>query len=259
MNNPYITTYLNTTARILPSQMDNNIRKHIKSNVEKEHLNKCFLDYGFVNKINEIQVDYDADIVPEDPMACALFKVKFLCTLCRPLITSTIVGKAQGITPIMIYIVCGPLDIIVKTSTNINKDIFMFNPKLNTWTAKVSQQYMILKEGTHLKVKILNKKIIDKTQRILCTGYLENLASEKEIEQSIKDSFIGESYDSFEEYFQKEKAIIETEEEKQLQKNLLESKLQLTESEKSDSNDSVNIAESNNSDNEERSENSDTE
>jgi DNA-directed RNA polymerase subunit E'/Rpb7 len=239
--------------------MDNNIRKHIKSNVEKEHLNKCFLDYGFVNKINEIQVDYDADIVPEDPMACALFKVKFLCTLCRPLITSTIVGKAQGITPIMIYIVCGPLDIIVKTSTNINKDIFMFNPKLNTWTAKVSQQYMILKEGTHLKVKILNKKIIDKTQRILCTGYLENLASEKEIEQSIKDSFMGESYLSFEEYLQKEKAIIETEEEKQLQKNLLESKLQLTESEKSDSNDSVNIAESNNSDNEERSENSDTE
>jgi len=234
MNNPYITTYLNTTARILPSQMDNNIRKHIKSNVEKEHLNKCFLDYGFINKINEIQVDYDADIVPEDPMACALFKVKFLCTLCRPLVSSTIVGKAQGITPIMIYIVCGPLDIIVKTSTNINKDIFVFNPKLNTWTAKFSQQMMILKEGTHLKVKILNKKIIDKTNRILCTGYLENLASEKEIEQSIKDSFMGSSYTSFDEYLEKEKKIIETEEEKQLQQNLLESNMVLSASANSD-------------------------
>ncbi len=219
MISPYINTYLNTTVRIHPNQMDNNIRKHIKNSVEKEHMNKCFLDYGYLTKIHEINPDYDAEIVAEDPMACALFKVRFACTLCRPIINNTIICKAVGITPPIIYLVNGPLDIIVKTSQNLNKNIFVFNQKINNWTAKKEtsdtdtnskSKYQVIEEGMYLKVKIINKKIIDKADRILCTGYLENIATEQEIKESLITNISIEKYSSMKEYLD-----IETRKEKE--------------------------------------------
>jgi hypothetical protein len=192
--------------------MDNNIRKHIKNSIEREHLNKCFLDYGYLNKIHEIYPDYDAEIVAEDPMACALFKVRISCTLCRPILNSSIICKAMGITPPIIYLVNGPLDIIIKTSQNLNKNIFVFNQRLNRWTAKkddesdtdteAKKKFTLLEEGIYLKVKILNKKIIDKSDRILCTGYLEAVATEKEIKDSMNVTSSIEKYSSMKEYLE---------------------------------------------------------
>jgi hypothetical protein len=215
--------------------MDNNIRKHIKNNVEREHLNKCFLDYGYLNKIHEIYPDYDAEIVAEDPMACALFKVRMSCTLCRPILNSTIICKAMGITPPIIYLVNGPLDIIIKTSQNINKNIFIFNQKLNRWTAKkdfvendndteTKKRYILLEEGVYLKIKILNKKIIDKSDRILCTGYLENIATENEIKESMTITNSIEKYSSMKEYLD-----IETRKEKEEEDRIMD-KTQIAES-----------------------------
>lgn len=228
MSSPYINTYLNTTVRIQPNQMDNNIRKHIKNSVEREHLNKCFLDYGYLNKIHEIYPDYDAEIVAEDPMACALFKVRMSCTICRPVLNSTIICKAMGITPPIIYLVNGPLDIIVKTSQNINKNIFVFNQRLNRWTARKDnltndteteskKKYILLEEGVYLKVKILNKKIIDKSDRILCTGYLEDIATEQEIKDSMSVVNSIEKYSSMREYLD-----IENKREREAEEKLLE-------------------------------------
>ena len=208
MTTPYINTYLNTTVRIHPSQMDNNIRKHIKNSVEREHLNKCFLDYGYIAKIHEVQPDYDAEIAAEDPMACALFKVRFSCTLCRPILNTTIICKAMGITQPIIYITNGPLDIIVKTSQNINKNVFVFNQMLNTWTVRKEdntegkKKYQVIEEGVYLKVKILNKKIIDKSERILCMGYLENIATEAEVKETISVVSQINKYSSMKEYLE---------------------------------------------------------
>lgn len=223
---PYINTYLNTTVRIHPNQMDNNIRKHIKNSLEKEHLNKCFLDYGYLNKIHEINPDYDAEIVAEDPMACALFKVRFSCTMCRPILNNSIICKAVGITPPIIYLTNGPLDIIVKTSQNLNKNVFVFNQKINNWTAKkdtgtdtdtnTKNKYQVIEEGMYLKVKIINKKIIDKADRILCTGYLENIATEQEIKESITSHTIIDKYSSMKDYLDIETRKQKEEEERAL-------------------------------------------
>jgi len=225
--NPYINTYLNTTVRILPSQMDNNIRKHIKNNLEKEHINKCFLDYGFVSKIVEIIPNYDAEIVAEDPLSCALFQVKFLCEICRPLLNSTMICRTQGVTPPIILLVNGPLDIIIKTSQNVNKNVFVFNQKLNTWTAKKEtkeqNKYIVVKEGMLMKVKIMDKKIINKSERILCMGYLENIATEDEIKQNEESlNKIKEKYQNIQEYLNIENKIAKEEEEKLLKNTKLE-------------------------------------
>lgn len=211
MTSPYINTLLNTTVRIHPNQMDNNIRKHIKNSVEREHLNKCFLDYGYLVKIHEIHPDYDAEIIAEDPMACALFKVRFSCTLCRPVLNSTLICKAVGITPLLIYFENGPIHVIVKMMQNYNSNIFQFNQKYNTWTAKKEsksdeidedkkKKFILLGEGMYFKVKIINKRIIDKSNMIICSGFLENVATEAEIEESNRARNSIDKYSSMKEY-----------------------------------------------------------
>ena len=216
MNNPYITTYLTSYVRILPREMDNNIRKYMKSSVEKEHINKCFNDYGFITKVHEIEIIGDGKIIPEDPMCCASFNIRFLCTLCRPLNNSVVVAKIVGMSEQLIFLSYGPLEIIVKTINSINKNIFVYNQNLARWTVKKStnkdeqQKFIVLKNDSYLKVKIVSKKIVNKTKQIICMGFIENIASDKEIENSIKDMYEPKKYDSIEEFIDMENKILES-------------------------------------------------
>lgn len=216
MNNPYITTYLTSHVRILPREMDNNIRKYMKSSLEKEHINKCFNDYGFITKVHEIEIIGDGQIIPEDPMCCASFNIRFLCTLCRPLNNSIIVAKIVGMSEQLIFLSYGPLEIIVKTINSINKNIFVYNQNLSRWTVKKSadkdeqQKFIVLKNDSYLKVKIVSKKIVDKTKQIICMGFIENIASDKEIETSIRNMYEPKKYDSIEEFIDLENKIQES-------------------------------------------------
>jgi len=230
--NPYISTYLNTVVRIHPSLMDNNIRKHIKASIEKDYTNKCFLDYGFVTKIHEIYPDYDAEVVPEDPMACALFKVKFLCTICRPILNSTIIAKIFAVTGPTIYLTNGPLDILIYTTKNMNTKLFVFNQRLNTWTVRketendtnteteTHKKFVVLKPNMYVKIKILNKKIIDKTDRILCSAFLDSIATEDDIKGSLKMNTITNRYDSMQTYLDAESDIQRKHEEDEIKAHL---------------------------------------
>ena len=218
MNNPYITTYLLSNVRVVPREMDNNIRKYIKTNLEKEHVGKCFQDYGFISEIHEIEILGDGRIIPEDPMCCAKFDIRFLSTICRPISNTTLIGKIIGMTHKLIILSYGPLQIIIKTVNNINNDVFVFNQNLSRWTAKKQtshtdndnkniQKYIVLKNDSYIKVKILSKKIVDKTKQIICMGFMENIASDKEIEQSIKDMYEPKKYTSIDEFINIEKEI----------------------------------------------------
>jgi DNA-directed RNA polymerase subunit E'/Rpb7 len=182
--------------------MNNNIRNHIKDNLIKKVTNKCFSSYGYVVQVHDISYGQDAKIIPEDPSASAIYNVKFLCTLCHPLNNSMIVGHIKGINQMVIQVTNGPLDILINTIRSINGTVFKFNNKFRVWTAQREsdkedstedggKKFIILKPGTHVKVKILSKKIIDKSERILCLGYLDGVATEEETIQSMKDSFIS--------------------------------------------------------------------
>jgi DNA-directed RNA polymerase subunit E'/Rpb7 len=202
--------------------MDNTIRKYIKTNLEKEHIGKCFQDYGFISEIHDIEIISDGKIIPEDPMCCALFVVRFLATLCRPVNDTMLIAKILGVSEKLIILGYGPLQIIIKTSNRINNNIFVFNQNLSRWTAKKSsdksdksdekknvQKYIVLKNDMYVKVKILSKKIVDKTKQIICMGFMEDVADDKEIEKSIKDIYEPKKYTSIDEYIKMEKEIQE--------------------------------------------------
>jgi len=216
MTNPYITTYLESTVRIMPKEMDNNIRKYIKTNIEKDHIGKCFQDYGFVSEVHEIEIISDGRIIPEDPMCCALFDIRFSATICRPVNHTALIAKIVGMSQKLIILSYGPLQIIIKTANSINNDMFTYNQNLSRWIVKKKnaedekknvQKYIVLKNDMYVKVKILNKKIVDKTKQIICMGFMEDIATDKEIEQSIKDMYEPKKYSSIDEYINIEHEI----------------------------------------------------
>lgn len=217
INNPYISTYLTGTVRILPREMDNNIRKYIKLNLEKDHTNRCYQDYGYIVKIHELELMNDGRIIPEDPMCCAKYDIKFLCTLCRPINNTYIVAQINGITDKLIILKNGPLNIIIKPFNSMNKDIFTYNQNLSSWVAKKDsskkedkqQKYIILKKGAYIKVKITSKKVIDKSNEIICFGFMEDIANDTEIETHIRQIYEPKKYDTIDEYFDIEKKIQE--------------------------------------------------
>lgn len=216
INNPYISTYLTSSVRILPREMDNNIRKYIKLNLEREHINRCYQDFGFIVKIHEIELINDGRIIPEDPMCCAKYDVKFLCTLCRPINNTYVVAQINGLTDKLIILKNGPLTIIIKPFNSINKDIFSYNQNLSSWIAKkeskkndTQQKYVVLKKDTYIKVKITSKKVIDKSNEIICFGFMEDVANNTEIESYIRQIYEPKKYDSIDEYFDIEKKIQE--------------------------------------------------
>jgi len=220
INNPYISTYLTGNVRILPREMDNNIRKYIKLNLEKEHNNRCYQDYGYIVKIHELELINDGRIIPEDPMCCAKYDVKFLCTLCRPINNTYIIAQINGITDKLIILKNGPLNIIIKPFNSLNKDIFTFNQNFSSWIAKknngkketdkkeqTSQKYIILKKGTYVRVKITSKKVIDKSNEIICFGFMEDIATDTEIETHIRQIYEPKKFDSIDEFLDVEKKI----------------------------------------------------
>ena len=69
------------------------------------------------------------------------------------------------------------------------------------------QKYVVLKSEMYVKVKILSKKIIDKTKQIICLGFLEDIANDDEIKQSIKDIYEPYKYDSIDDFITIEKEI----------------------------------------------------
>ena len=85
----------------------------------------------------------------------------------------------------------------------------MFNTKANSWVAKLEDnKYILLKDGMYVKVKILSKKIVDKSNKILCMGFIESLANEEEVKQSIKDNYAIHVYSDIHKIMEEENATI---------------------------------------------------
>ncbi len=215
-SSPNVTTYLLTTVNVKPNQMNNDIRTNIKENLIKKLTKpkpKCFAHYGVVMEVHDIFYAPDARIIAEDPSCSATFNVKFLCTLCHPLNNTTIIGNIQGINQMVIYIVNGPLDILINTGRNINPKVFKFNTKIRQWTVQkeVSDastedvKRQIIKIGTHVKVKILEKKITDKSERVVCLGYLENIATDEEARDALNKQRNTSLVEDMDQYISKNK------------------------------------------------------
>lgn len=187
MTSPYINTQLTTSVSIDPVQMDNEIYIYLKRNLEAKILNKCYKEYGFVVDIFKI-LDYSDAVIPaENYTASARFGIKFSCKLCRPISNTQIIAKINRANRMLITANNGPISIII-TNSRKNDEIFFFDNAGNLRYKKDNESF-IIKSNDFVKVKLLTANFKDKDEKINAIGFLEDMATDKEVELFSQDLF----------------------------------------------------------------------
>lgn len=183
LHNPYKKTVLSTPIMISPDQMDNKMYIHLKSNLINKLENKCYENYGYIDKIYNIEEISDGIIEPEDPSCSAKMMVKFSCNLFLPIIGKEIICKIDRMNKALIMGVNGPAIKVIITADKINKDNFFSDVNRNIRVKGTSE---VVVPGMYLRVLVLSKSFSNYDKNILVIGYLQDMATQKEIENYIE-------------------------------------------------------------------------
>lgn len=197
MNSPFVDTILYTTVELSPEQLNNNLYSNIKQNLIKTLEKKCFRNYGYISKIYEILEHDQGRISAEDRHAYVVYRVTFSCRLCHPLEGTQIICKVNQNSELFINLIRDPIQIYV-TADRVNKDIFIRDPNTNKMKLKNGDS---LDTGMFVKATILAKKFTDKETRIMAFATLDDVATEKEVEDFYSDAYSTEKkFISLEDY-----------------------------------------------------------
>lgn len=211
MSGPYINTKLYTSVALHPDQMDNKIYINIKNNLENKVNKRCFRNYGYIMQIYEILEYKDGVIEAENFMSSASFDIVFSCCLCRPLINKEIVCQVDRVNKVLVTALNGPILVII-TNDRINDDIFFTDNNNNIrYKDKETDSSKVLKEKEFVKVIIKSIVFNNGDDRIKAIGYLNKMATDKDVEKYYKELYnTDEPIVEFEEYI-KEKELDEKE------------------------------------------------
>lgn len=185
MDTPYFNTTLYANITLHPSQMNNDIYKHLKNNLVDRLQGTCFGSYGYISKIYKIEHRSGGKLVAEDNTASAVYDIKFSCKLCKPLKNTFIVCEIITINKSLIVLKNGPINAFVFEGSNINKNNFTYDEKrdillANTEAGKGTPVIV----GSFAKIKIGDSKMDG--YRIIVIGTLESMATKQEIDISLK-------------------------------------------------------------------------
>jgi DNA-directed RNA polymerase subunit E'/Rpb7 len=175
--NPYINTNLATQILLKPNQLDNNIYINMKQNLKKYLEGKCN-KYGFIQMIHKILEHKDGIMVPEDLTGSVLFDVKYSALICVPIENTNIICKITKIENNLFTAQNGPILIILKQS-DINSNIFT-NERGDVVVKNGNRK---LNVDDYVVVYIRNKRYYSGDTTIIAMARLENIPSEKEIEE----------------------------------------------------------------------------
>jgi len=174
---PYIITELSSIVVLYAKQLDNNLYQNLKQNLKETYEEKCYKNYGFIEKIYEITNSSTGIIQQENPYGSVVFNVKFTCKLWNPMKDTFIIAKLDKYNRKILNLKCGPIKVIVE-DTKINANKFSFNRKNN-----LVYNDEIVGNDASLKVMILSKIFNDSDELIITKGYLEDMATNEEIEK----------------------------------------------------------------------------
>jgi DNA-directed RNA polymerase subunit E'/Rpb7 len=191
---PYIVTRLHSTIVLKPEQMNEGLYNNLKYNLIAAYKNRCYKDYGCVMDIIEILSKEMGRIETEDLTASARFNITYSCILCRPLKGTYILCKIDNLTKAMILAKNGPIAIII-IPDKVNDNNFIIVNNNIKYKDKNSNMTQALAADDIIKVKILNMTFRNNADNISVIGYLDNIATTKEIKDFYDDQYvaIGES------------------------------------------------------------------
>lgn len=179
MSGPYFITTLEADVRVHPSQMNNNISDNIRRNLERDYLNKCYNNYGYIDKLYDVDNNIKGGIIrAEDNTSSSVHRVKFNCRICNPIKQSTIMGRITSINNMMIVAENGPIKFIIGESDINTNNIQFKKSAFYPVSAKGEIINKPIVKGTYVMIKVMNKKLVKNKRNILVFGRLESVISD---------------------------------------------------------------------------------
>jgi len=202
MEGPYINTKLSTIVSLRPDQMDNKVYINLKRNLEEKINNRCYKDYGYISNVYEILEYKDGIIEAENLMGSAVFDISFSCRLCKPLKNHIIVAKIKRVNKVLITAENGPILIII-TNDRVNSDVF-FTDNNNNIRYKKEGSSEMLKASDYVKISIRSVVFNDRDTKIKAMGYLDDIASDEEIQKHFEEMYINDELTDYNQYVEEE-------------------------------------------------------
>lgn len=185
LHSPYIETSLRCPIMLNPTQMDNKLELYLKANLNNYTKGRCFLNYGYVVKINKIEETSDGRIEEEDSSCSAKFIVKFSCRLCLPAKNREIICKIDRMNKALISGINGPIKAII-TPDKINKENFFTDTDRNI---RIKNSSELLEPEMYIKVLILQSTFSHYDTNIIAISFLQNIATDQEIKMFEKEQY----------------------------------------------------------------------
>jgi DNA-directed RNA polymerase subunit E'/Rpb7 len=187
MTSPYIDTKLYTNVILHPSQMNNEFYINLKENLINDVEKRCFIDYGYIVKVYDIQEYENGIIEAENVSASSIYNVIFSCRLCRPLKNRDIICEVERINKVLIRLKNGPIFVII-TNDRISDKVF-FRDNYKNIRYKSDNKSVILNKGDFVKATIIQYTFHSGDESIIAIGYLDNVATEDEVKQFYEDEY----------------------------------------------------------------------
>jgi DNA-directed RNA polymerase subunit E'/Rpb7 len=190
MSGPYFITTLEADVRLHPRDMNNNILDNIKNNLIRKYVNKCYLDYGYIDKIYNIYDDIKGGIIrAEDNTSSSVHNVRFRCRICKPIKNSIIYAKITGINNVIIMAEHGPIKFFID-SNNINKNnVTYIRSAFYPITPNGDVINQAVQRGTYVMVKVMSKKIVKNKSNIIALSTLESIIPDNEVHKLITKQY----------------------------------------------------------------------
>lgn len=189
LHSPYIETSLRCPIMLNPTQMDNKLELYLKANLNNYTKGRCFLNYGYVVKINKIEETSDGRIEEEDSSCSAKFIVKFSCRLCLPAKNREIICKIDRMNKALISGINGPIKAII-TPDKINKENFFTDTDRNI---RIKNNSELLEPEMYIKVLILQSTFSHYDTNIIAISFLQNIATDQEIKMFEKEQYYNQN------------------------------------------------------------------
>lgn len=172
---PYKNTIQHTTIQVMPQHMNSDILANMELILKQKVENKCN-KYGYIDKVHTIDKYSEGNLIAENFLGAANYKVDYQCRMCLPIENTMIVAKVHNINSELVILSNGPIIIFIPKE-NIDTNIWSIT---NNITHKKNDK--ILKTDDYVKVIIDKIKINQNDTQIKSIGILGDFAktSEKE-------------------------------------------------------------------------------
>jgi DNA-directed RNA polymerase subunit E'/Rpb7 len=175
--------------------MNNDVYYYLKNNIEKKVQGKCN-EFGYVIKVLKIEDYSEGEIEAENFTGSAVYKIRYLASLCVPVEKTQIITKIENINNAILLSSHGPISCVI-TPDKVNSQLFTNEIGKYYYKKNNSKEKVELQKGDLIKVTILSKKLY-KNDIMISLGFLDEMANEGEIDNFYKQELFNPDQEEIE-------------------------------------------------------------